>query len=133
MIFPVQGTKQNPHLQMFEAFQSIASTGSATRGVQAKLDLQKIKVWLIQWSMGSEMETYVRIGKSILKKFSDFAHDNSLDDEAEYFPVLRIMIEGVIYSFDGPISDKNKIKIKLIEFSKQLYVDQRLQNAREDE
>jgi len=83
--------------------------------------------------MGWETETFVRIGKSILKKFSDFAHDNSPDDEAEYFPVLKIMIEGVIHSFGGFISDKNKIKIKLIEFSKQLYVDQRLQNAREDE
>jgi len=34
------------------------------------------------------METHLKIGKSILKKYSEFADKNTLDDENEYFPAF---------------------------------------------
>lgn len=79
------------------------------------------------------METYTKIGKAILKKYSDFAHKNTLDDETEYFPVLKIIIEGVAISYDGSKHNKDYIKKDLADFAKQLYIDRWLEYANEDE
>jgi len=80
------------------------------------------------------METYTKIGKAILKKYSDFAHKNTLDDETEYFPVLKIIIEDVANSYDGSKHDKDYIKKDLADFAKQpYYIERWLEYANEDE
>ena len=68
-----------------------------------------------------------------LKKYSDFAHKNTLDDETEYFPILKIIIEGVANSYDGSKSDKDYIEKNLVDFAKQLYIDMWLEYAKEDQ
>ncbi len=79
------------------------------------------------------METHIKIGKTILRKYSAFAHKNTLDDANEYFPVVKIIIDSLADSYDGSKQDKDFIKKKLINFAKQLYVDSWLDYAREDE
>jgi len=79
------------------------------------------------------METYLKIGKSLLKKYSEFADKNSLDDESEYFPVLKIIIDGVVESYNGSAQDKDYIEKELVDHVKQLYVGTWLKYAREDE
>jgi hypothetical protein len=78
------------------------------------------------------METHVKIGQSILKKYSEFADKNTLDDEDEYFPTLKIIIEGVVESYNGAPHDKDSIGKKLADYAKQLYVDTWLKYAKED-
>jgi len=80
-----------------------------------------------------EMEIHIKIGKIIIKKYSDYAEKNTLDDECEYFPTLTIIIDGVVESFDGSTQNKESIKKDLVDFAKQLYVDSWLQNAKEDQ
>lgn len=79
------------------------------------------------------METYIKIGKSVLRKFSDYAQKITLDDETEYFPVLKIIIGGIANSYDGSKNDKDHINKSLIDFAKQLYIDSWLKYAIEDE
>ena len=79
------------------------------------------------------METYIKIGKSVLRKLSDYAQEITLDDENEYFPFLKIIIEGVANSYDGSKNDKDRINKSLIDFAKQLYIDTWLKYAIEDE
>ncbi|MFN3481194.1 MAG: hypothetical protein ACK415_12535 [Thermodesulfovibrionales bacterium] len=81
----------------------------------------------------SKMETHIKIGKRILKKYSEFADDNTLDDEEEYFPVLKIIIDGVLESYNGSAQDKEYIERELVNHVKQLYVDTWLKYAKEDE
>jgi hypothetical protein len=79
------------------------------------------------------VETYIKIGKSVLRKLSDYAQKNTLDDEAEYFPFLKIIIEGIANSYDGSKKDKDHISRSLIDFARQLYIDTWLKYAIEDE
>lgn len=85
---------------------------------------------ILQWS---QMETHLKIGKLILQKYSSFADKNRLDDESEYFPALKIVIEGVVESFDGTTQDKESIKKELVDRAKHLYIDSWLKYAKEDE
>ncbi|MEA3356805.1 MAG: hypothetical protein U9Q23_05695 [Candidatus Bipolaricaulota bacterium] len=79
------------------------------------------------------METHLKIGKSILEKYSVFADKNTLDDESEYFPALKIIIDSVIESYNGSAQGRNYIEKKLVEHVKQLYVCTWLKYAKEDQ
>ncbi|MEK9179697.1 MAG: hypothetical protein AAB893_04490 [Patescibacteria group bacterium] len=79
------------------------------------------------------METYLKIGKSILKKYSEFADKNTLDDEYEYFPALKIIIDGVVESYSGSTQNKEYIEKELVDCVKQLYVGTWLKYAKEDQ
>lgn len=79
------------------------------------------------------MKTHLKIGKSILKKYSEFADKNTLDDECEYFPALKIIINGTVESYNRSTQDKESIEKELIDFVKQLYVSTWLKYAKEDE
>src|SRR3990172_3163113 len=81
----------------------------------------------------TKMETHTKIGKTILKKYSEFANKNTLDDENEYFPVLKIIMEGVTDSWDGSSQYKDYIKKELADFAKQLYIETWLKYAKKDE
>lgn len=78
------------------------------------------------------MDTHLKIGKLILQKYSSFADKNRLDDESEYFPTLKIIIAGVVESYDEPAQNKESIKNELVDRAKQLYVDTWLKYAKED-
>ena len=78
------------------------------------------------------IEQQITIGKSIIKKFFDYCGDESLDDETEFFPVLKIIIAGIVESLKKG-SQKKVLKKELKEYSKQLYVSFWLFNTEEDE
>ena len=79
------------------------------------------------------METYLKIGKSVLKKYSEFADKNTLDDKYEYFPALKIIIDGVVESYNGSTQDKDYIEKELVDYVKRLYVGTWLKYAKEDQ
>ena len=76
---------------------------------------------------------FVKIGKTIIQKFSDYADENPLDDECEYFPVLKIIIDGVVECCDGSSQNRESIKKDLIDFARKCYVEEWLRNAIEDQ
>ncbi len=64
------------------------------------------------------METTIKIGKSVIHNFSNYAQKSSIDDVSEFFPVLKIIIRGVTNAYDGSNKDKGRIKKSLVHFSK---------------
>ena len=78
------------------------------------------------------METHVEIGKSILNKYSEYAEKEFIDDRAEYFPTVRVIIEGIIETLESQ-TEKEKIKSNLIDHVKNQYVSLWLKHAAEDE
>jgi hypothetical protein len=82
--------------------------------------------------MKSDNNISVEIGKSIIAKYYDYYEDEGLDDEAEFFPVLKIVIRGTASCIKND-SQRQFIENELKEYSKQLYVDLWLLHAEEDE
>ena len=81
------------------------------------------------------MNTYLNVGKSILQDFYDYSCEKSLDD-AEYIPVVRIIIEGIVKSMSNANFNKKDIQGNekdLKKFSRDFYVKGWLKNAKEDE
>jgi len=78
------------------------------------------------------IEQATTVGKFVVKKFFDYYKDASLDDETEFFPVLKVIISGVADSFENR-SQKNEIERELMEYSKQLYVSFWLLQSEENE
>ena len=81
------------------------------------------------------MDPHLNIGKSILQDFYDYSCEKSLDD-AEYIPVVRIIIEGIVKSMSNANFNKKDIQDTekgLKEFNCYLYVDEWLNNTKEDE
>jgi len=74
----------------------------------------------------------VEIGKSIIRRFFDYYEDVGLDDETEFFPILKIIIWGVV---DSSKNDSRSLDIEkeLKEYSKQLYISLWILHAEEDE
>ncbi len=81
------------------------------------------------------METYINIGKSILSDYFDFYCQQSLDD-AEYIPVVRVIIEGILkamISVNINKEDINTVEEELIEHNRALYINLWLEHTKEDE
>ncbi len=78
------------------------------------------------------METYIKIGKSIISKLADYTNKVTLDDESEYFPILKIIINGVVETHKDS-EEKETIRTELINYAKELYVSSWLRCAKEDE
>ena len=81
------------------------------------------------------MEIHRNIGKSILKDFYDFSSEKSLDD-AEYIPVVRVIIKGIVKNMAAENFNKNEIQSiekDLKEFNRAFYVNGWLKNTKEDE
>jgi len=79
-----------------------------------------------------KMETFLIIGKSVIRKYFDYYEKYSLDDETEFFPALKIIILGII---DASEDDKQKgiIEKQLKEYARELYCKLWIQHANEDE
>ena len=77
-------------------------------------------------------DSKIIIGKSIIKRFFDYYEDVGLDDETEFFPILKIIISGVVEALKDDSRSQN-IEKELKEYSKQLYVSLWILHAEEDE
>ena len=77
-------------------------------------------------------KTAVIIGKSIIRRLFDYYKDVELDDETEFFPILKIIISSIMDTFKNDFQRQN-IEKELKEYSKQLYISLWLQHADEDE
>jgi hypothetical protein len=78
------------------------------------------------------METHVEIGKSILNKYSEYAEEEVIDDEAEFFPTVKVIIDGIVGTLESSM-EKEKVESILIDHVKQHYVSLWLKHATEDE
>ena len=81
------------------------------------------------------MDTYLNIGKSILQDYFNYYCEESLDD-AEYIPVVKVIIDGITKSMDSEHfkgEDIQNIKETLKEFNRDLYVANWLKQTKEDE
>lgn len=78
------------------------------------------------------MNTHIKIGKSILDQYSKYAETEVIDDEAEYFPTVKVIIEGIIETLESR-QEKENINSALMDHVKQHYVSLWLKHATEDE
>lgn len=78
------------------------------------------------------MTQQIEIGQSIIKNFFDYYENNSLDDESEFFPILKIIIWGIIDTC-GTSKEKQYLENRLKDYAKQLYVSLWIIHAEEDE
>lgn len=78
------------------------------------------------------MDTYTEIGKSILYKYSEYAKTKFIDDETEYFPTVKVIIEGIIGTLESP-KEKEEIESVLIDHVKQHYISLWIKHTTEDE
>ena len=80
-------------------------------------------------------DNYENIGIAILKNFFNYYHEQRLDD-AEYIPVVKIIINGIQESMlSSGIAEKDveSLKNRLIEFTRELYKELWLKHAKENE
>ncbi len=78
------------------------------------------------------MDTHIKIGKAILDKYSEYAETEFIDDEAEFFPTVRVIIEGIVGTVESSI-EKEKTESVLIDHVKQDYVSRWIKHTKEDE
>jgi hypothetical protein len=48
------------------------------------------------------MDTHIKIGKAILDKYAKYAEIEVIDDRAEYFPTVKVIIEGIVEYLNHP-------------------------------
>ena len=81
------------------------------------------------------MEEYLKIGESILQEYFDYYRKHSIDD-AEYIPVVKVIIQGICKSMTLSNSDKKeigKVNNQLKDFNRKLYTDLWIKNTKENE
>lgn len=80
------------------------------------------------------MDTYISVGKAILGDF--YRHYNKVElDDAEYIPVIRVIIEGIAKAMTEAGVDKKEVKAAektLQRFNLDLYLKGWLKNAKEE-
>jgi len=75
------------------------------------------------------LNSYIKIGKSIIDKYADYAKKKTIGDEEEYFPTLKIIILGI-----AETSKQNKIiEEELIKYSKEKYISTWIEYAKQEE
>ena len=78
------------------------------------------------------MDVHIKIGKSILDQYSKYAETEVIDDEGEYFPTVRVIIEGILETLDST-DEKEKIESVLADHVKKHYVSLWIKHTTEDE
>jgi len=78
------------------------------------------------------MDTHIKLGKSILDNYSNYAETEFIDDEAEYFPTVRVIIEGIIKTIESS-EEKEEIESVLMNHVKRHYVSLWIKHRTEDE
>jgi hypothetical protein len=79
-----------------------------------------------------QMDNHIKIGKAILDKYAKYAEIEVIDDRAEYFPTVKVIIEGIVGILESPI-EKEKTESILIDHVKQKYVSLWLKHSAEDD
>jgi len=80
------------------------------------------------------VDTHIAIGKAVLSDLFRFYEEKGLDD-AEYIPIVRVIIEGMAKAMTSVGLDKKDVKATektLRTFNRDLYVDGWVNNAREE-
>ncbi len=81
------------------------------------------------------MKEHLKIGESILQEYFDYICKYSTDD-AEYIPVVKVIIQGICKSMTLSNSDKKeirKVNNQLKDFNRKLYTDLWIKNTKENE
>ena len=78
------------------------------------------------------MNTYLKIGKAVLRTLFEYNESALMDDEAEFFPLLNTIINGVIAALHDP-KEKENVKNCLTDFVRDEYIKIWIQNAKNDE
>ncbi len=78
------------------------------------------------------METFLKIGKSIVRKIFDYYEANALDDEIEFFPFLKIIIGGIIEACEDD-KERGIIEKQLKAYARELYCKVWIKQAKEYE
>jgi len=92
------------------------------------------------WELGNGelkeaiVDTYISIGKAVLSNL--YRHYNKVGlDDAEYIPVVRVIIEGIAKAMTEAGVDKKEVKAAeetLKKFNRDLYLKGWLKNAKEE-
>ena len=75
------------------------------------------------------MKEYIKIGKSIINKFFIYYNENFLDDETEFFPILKTIINGIV---EVSKDENKKIEKELKLYVKNIYCTEWLSHAKEN-
>ena len=78
------------------------------------------------------MDTHIKIGKAILDQYAEYAETEVIDDRSEYFPTLKVIIEGIIEAVEST-KDKDAVQSILVDHVKQKYVSLWLKHSAEDD
>ena len=78
------------------------------------------------------MDDYIKIGKSILDKYAEYAETETIDDGAEYFPTVKVIIEGIVDTIESA-NENEKVESILTDHVKQGYVALWIKHTKEDE
>lgn len=78
------------------------------------------------------MDVHIEIGKSILNNYSHYAETVIIDDEAEYYPTVKLIIEGIVETLRSS-EEKEKLESILIDQVKQNYISSWIKHTVEDE
>lgn len=78
------------------------------------------------------MDNHIKIGIAILDKYANYAETEVIDDRAEYFPTVKVIIQGIVETVESK-EEKDAIQSLLIDHVKQSYVALWLKNAIQDE
>ena len=78
------------------------------------------------------MDTHIKIGTSILDQYAKYAENEFIDDRAEYFPTVKVIIQGIVGALESS-TEKEKAESILIDHVKQGYVSLWLKHVSEDE
>lgn len=76
------------------------------------------------------MNQTLRIGLSVIEGFSAYADKVSLDDESEYFPILKVLIAAIA---NTDKENGKKVRAELMAFAKKRYIKTWIKNTKEDD
>lgn len=83
---------------------------------------------------GTREQSFLRIGRTILRKYFDYYREKTLDD-TEYIPVVRLIIEGITKEMRSSGIGKqacDEIAQKLKAFNREMYQNIWIEHAKED-
>ncbi len=75
---------------------------------------------------------YIKTGQSVINSFFEYYEKTGLDDEKEFFPVLKIIILGIRDCLEDDEA-KAAVENDLREYSKKLYSTLWVMNVNEDD
>ena len=75
------------------------------------------------------MKTHIKVGQSIIKKSYEYFHSFVLDDDEEFIPLLRLLIDGILEHSEDVENDRKL----LVDYSGELYVEYLLDLSKGEE